>query len=220
MRILFVEDDQGLGKAVSQALTEDGHAVDWSVHGQEGEDFALLEPYDLLVLDWMLPGRSGLEICRRFRAEGRDAPVLLLTARDAVEDRVSGLDSGADDYLVKPFALQELLARVRALLRRREGMSRDPILRARGVALDPSRHEVTSEGETVALTKKEYQLLECFLRHPGQLLNREQIAAHIWDFDYSATSNVVDVYVRGLRRKLGDDNLIRTVRGAGYQLDP
>ena len=219
MRLLLVEDDFGLGQAIHQGLSEDGYAVDWVQNGDEGQDLAVLEPYDMLILDWMLPGKSGVEICRRLRAEGRDMPILILTARDAIEDRVAGLDSGADDYLVKPFALQELTARVRALLRRKEGASRDPVLRAGPVQLDPSRHEVTKDGEPVVLTKKEYQLLECLMRHPGQVLNRDQIAAHIWDYDYSATSNVVDVYVRGLRRKLQDEQLIRTVRGAGYQLD-
>lgn len=219
MRILLVEDDVGLGQAVQQALSEEGYAVDWAQEGGLGRDLALLEPYDLLVLDWMLPGASGLEICAAVRSHGREVPILMLTARDAVEDRVAGLDRGADDYLVKPFALQELLARLRALLRRKEGASRDPVLKAGEVHLDPSRHEVTKDGEPVSLSKKEYQLLECLMRHPGQVLSRDQIAAHIWDYDYSATSNVVDVYVRGLRRKLGDENLIRTVRGAGYQLE-
>ncbi len=220
MRVLLVEDDVGLGQAVKQALQEEGYAVDWAHEGEMGQDLALLEPYDLLLLDWMLPGRSGLEICSVVRSSGREVPILMLTARDAVEDRVTGLDRGADDYLVKPFALQELLARLRALLRRKEGVSRDPVLKAGEVHLDPSRHEVTKNGEPVSLTKKEYQLLECLMRHPGQVLSRDQIAAHIWDYDRSATSNVVDVYVRGLRRKLGDENLIRTVRGAGYQLEP
>lgn len=219
MRILLVEDDEGLGQAVYQALQEEGYAVDWAQTGEIGRELALLEPYDLLLLDWMLPGASGLEICGAVRSAGHEVPILLLTARDAVEDRVCGLDRGADDYLVKPFALQELLARLRALLRRKDGGTRDPILKAGDVWLDPSRHEVSKGGEPVALSKKEYQLLECLMRHPGQVLSRAQIAGHIWDYDYSASSNVVDVYVRGLRRKLGAPFLIRTVRGAGYQLE-
>lgn len=218
MRLLLVEDDLKLGQVVEQGLREAGYAVDRAENGTEGLDLAQLEPYDLAILDWMLPGLSGVEICRRLRDAGSQVPVLLLTARDAVEDRVSGLDSGADDYLVKPFALDELLARVRALLRRREGASKDPVLRAGGVSLDPRSHEVTSAGQVIALTAKEFQLLEYLMRHPGQVVSRDQISAHIWDYEYSATSNVVDVYIRGLRRKLGDENLIRTVRGAGYQL--
>lgn len=220
MRLLFVEDDLVLGRTVEQGLREGGYAVDRAQDGVGGLDLALLEPYDLIILDWMLPGMSGLEVCRALRARGSEVPVLLLTARDAVEDRVVGLDSGADDYLVKPFSLQELLARTRALLRRREGASRDPILRAGSVQLDPSRREVTRDGEIVALTHKEYQLLAYMMRHPGQVLTRDQISAHVWDYDFAAMSNVVDVYVRALRRKLADDNLIRTVRGAGYQLIP
>lgn len=220
MRLLFVEDDLVLGRTVEQGLREGGYAVDRAQDGVGGLDLALLEPYDLIILDWMLPGMSGLEVCRALRARGSEVPVLLLTARDAVEDRVVGLDSGADDYLVKPFSLQELLARTRALLRRREGASRDPILRAGSVQLDPSRREVTRDGEIIALTHKEYQLLAYMMRHPGQVLTRDQISAHVWDYDFAAMSNVVDVYVRALRRKLADDNLIRTVRGAGYQLIP
>lgn len=220
MRLLFVEDDLVLGRTVEQGLREGGYAVDRAQDGVGGLELALLEPYDLIILDWMLPGMSGLEVCRALRARGSEVPVLLLTARDAVEDRVVGLDSGADDYLVKPFSLQELLARTRALLRRREGASRDPILRAGSVQLDPSRREVTRDGEIVALTHKEYQLLAYMMRHPGQVLTRDQISAHVWDYDFAAMSNVVDVYVRALRRKLADDNLIRTVRGAGYQLIP
>lgn len=218
MRLLLVEDDRALGPAVEQGLKEYGYAVDRVEDGVDGFDMAVIEPYDLIILDWMLPGMSGIEICRGLRAKGCEAPVLLLTARDAVEDRVTGLDSGADDYLVKPFSLQELSARVRALLRRREGASRDPILKAGAFQLDPGRRLVTRDGQTINLTNKEYQLLEYLMRHPNQVVTRDQISAHIWDFEFSANSNVVDVYIRTLRRKLTDENLIRTVRGAGYQL--
>ena len=220
MRVLLVEDDAKLGHVIEQALRENGYAVDRAEDGVYGLDLTALVAYDVAILDWMLPGLSGLEICRKLRAQGSQVPVLLLTARDAVEDRVAGLDSGADDYLVKPFALQELLARVRALLRRREGASRDPVLRAGSVSLDPRNREVLSREHSVVLTNKEYQLLEYLMRHPGQVLSRDQISAHVWDYEFNAVSNVVDVYVRALRRKLDDDGLIRTVRGAGYQLVP
>lgn len=218
MRLLLVEDDLRLASTLAQGLREHGYAVDCSAEGNEALDLAQLEPYDLVILDWMLPGRSGLEICQTLRRSQSQTPVLMLTARDAIEDRVRGLDSGADDYLVKPFALQELLARLRALLRRPDGSSRDPILKAGELSLDPGTREVKLRGEAVSLTNKEYLLLEYLLRHPNQVLSREQISAHIWDYDFSAMSNVVDVYVRSLRRKLNEDGLIRTVRGAGYQL--
>jgi DNA-binding response OmpR family regulator len=218
MRLLLVEDDLRLASTLAQGLREHGYAVDCSAEGQEALELAQMEPYDLIILDWMLPGRSGLEVCRSLRKQQSQTPVLMLTARDAIEDRVRGLDSGADDYLVKPFALQELLARLRALLRRPEGTSRDPILRLGEVSLDPSTREVTVGQQPVSLTNKEYLLLEYLLRNPNQVLSREQISAHIWDYDFSAMSNVVDVYVRSLRRKLNDDSFIRTVRGAGYQL--
>lgn len=186
--------------------------------GQEGWDLAQVEPYDLLLLDWMLPKMSGLDLCRRLRQAGNQTPILLLTARDAIEDRVQGLDCGADDYLVKPFALQELHARLRALLRRQPGASKNPTLQHANIHLDPASREVLRGDRPVSLTNKEFRLLEYLMRHPGQVVSREQIIAHIWDLDFSAESNVVDVYIRSLRRKLGDDEVIRTVRGAGYQL--
>ncbi len=218
MRLLLVEDDLRLASTLAQGLREHGYAVDCSAEGQEALQLAELEPYDLMILDWMLPGVSGLEVCRSLRRRQSQLPVLMLTARDAIEDRVLGLDSGADDYLVKPFALQELLARLRALLRRPEGSSRDPILRVGELCLDPGTREVRLRDQPISLTNKEYLLLEYLLRNPNQVLSREQISAHIWDYDFSAMSNVVDVYVRSLRRKLNDDGFIRTVRGAGYQL--
>jgi DNA-binding response OmpR family regulator len=218
MRLLLVEDDPGLARVVEQGLREGGYAVDTAADGEQGLELALLEPYDLLILDWMLPQLSGLDVCRQLRAKGCQTPILLLTARDAIEDRVTGLDSGADDYLVKPFALQELLARVRALLRRPEGSSRSPILRVGSIELDPSTREVRRDSVEVVLTNKEYQLLEYLMRHSGQVVSRDQIIAHVWDYEFTAESNVVDVYIRSLRRKLGGDGGIRTIRGAGYQL--
>src|SRR5215213_5907145 len=177
-------------------------------------------PYDAIVLDVMLPGRDGVDVCRELRSSGVWSPILMLTARDGVDDRVAGLDSGADDYLVKPFAFRELSARVRALLRR-EGQSRDPVLRAGDLQLDPVSHEVRRADRLVDLTAKEYAILEYFLRNPNRVLTRTQIAEHVWDYDFASMSNVVDVYVGYLRRKLADDQeprLIRTIRGAGYQL--
>ncbi len=220
MRILVVEDEHRLAAVLKQGLLEQGYAVDVAHDGEVGLGLAELEPYDLLVLDVMLPGLDGLALCRRLRAKGRHMPVLLLTARDAVDDRVTGLDSGADDYLTKPFAFRELLARVRALLRR-EGRSRDPLLRAGDLTLDPATREVRRGGRTVELTSKEYAVLEYLLHHPNRVLTRTQIAEHVWDYDFVAMSNVIDVYIRSLRRKLDDNDesrLLHTVRGAGYQL--
>ncbi|GAC1655661.1 MAG: response regulator transcription factor [Herpetosiphon sp.] len=220
MRILLVEDEAKLARVVRQGLTEAGHAVDVAYDGETGLGLALHEPYDLLVLDVMLPGLNGLEVCRQLRAAHQRTPVLMLTARDAVADRVAGLDSGADDYLVKPFAFAELLARVRALLRR-DLPSKDPVLRVADVEIDTVAHMVRRDGQAIELTSKEYALLELLLRNRNRVLSREQIAAHVWDYDFVAGSNIVDVYVRNLRRKLGDDReprLIHTLRGTGYQL--
>jgi two-component system copper resistance phosphate regulon response regulator CusR len=221
MRLLVMEDDAGLAGVIAQGLRESGHAVDVAGDGREGLELAGLEPYDLVVLDVMLPHMDGLEVCRRLRQAGTMVPVLFLTARDSVQDRVIGLDTGADDYLVKPFSLSELLARVRALLRR--GPSTRPVtLQAGSVELDPGTRVVTRAGRVVELTNKELQILEFLLRNPDRVHSREEIAAHVWDYDFSATSNVLDVYVRSLRRKLQDEQeprLIRTVRGAGYKLE-
>ncbi len=222
MRILVVEDEHRLAAVLKQGLTEQGYAVDLAHDGEEGLGLAELEPYDLLILDVMLPGLDGLAVCRQLRARGRHMPVLLLTARDAVDDRVTGLDSGADDYLTKPFAFRELLARARALLRR-DGRSRESVLRAGNLTLDPATREVRRAGRAIELTSKEYAVLEYLLHHPNRVLTRTQIAEHVWDYDFVAMSNVIDVYIRSLRRKLDDDDeprLLHTVRGAGYQLRP
>jgi DNA-binding response OmpR family regulator len=220
MRILVAEDEHKLAAVVRRGLEEHGYAVDVAYDGEDALAMAEVEPYDLIVLDIMLPGIDGLTVCRRLRSERRNMPVLMLTARDTVDDRVAGLDAGADDYLVKPFAFRELLARVRALLRR-DGLSRDPILRVGDLEVDTVSHEVRRDGRQIELTSKEYAMLEYFMRNPNRVLTRTQIAEHVWDYDFMSMSNVIDVYVRYLRRKLGDDQeprLFRTVRGTGYQL--
>lgn len=220
MRILVVEDERKLADVLKRGLAEHGHAVDLAHDGETGLQLAEQEPYDLIVLDVMLPGLSGLALCRQLRARHRSMPVLMLTARDTVDDRVLGLDSGADDYLVKPFAFRELMARVRALLRR-DSLSKDPVLCVGDLQLNTVTREVRRAGGPVALTSKEYALLEYFMRNPNRVLTRTQIAEHIWDYDFASMSNVVDVYVRYLRRKLGDDHeprLLHTIRGTGYRL--
>ena len=220
MRILIVEDEGKLAAALKRGLENESYAVDLAADGEEGLGLAEVESYDLLLLDLMLPKLDGVDLCRRLRAQGRQIPILMLTARDAIEHRVAGLDSGADDYLVKPFALPELLARVRALVRR-TGPSKDPVLRVADLEIDTVTRQVRRAGRPIALTSKEYAILEYFARNPNRVLSRLQIAEHVWDYDFVAMSNVVDVYVRYLRRKLGDDReppLLRTIRGAGYQL--
>ena len=220
MRILLVDDEVKFSTVLRGGLEEHGYAVDVAHDGEEGYQLARLEPYDLVILDVMLPVMDGLQVCRRLRAERRNVPVLMLTARDAVDDRVAGLDCGADDYLVKPFAFQELLARSRALLRR-ESASRDPVLRVGDLELDTVSHAVRRAGRPVDLTSKEYAILEYFVRNPNRVFTRAQIAEHVWDYDFVAMSNVVDVYVGYLRRKLADDReprLLHTIRGTGYQL--
>jgi DNA-binding response OmpR family regulator len=220
MRILLVDDEVKFSTVLRSGLEEHGYAVDLAHDGEQGYQLASIEPYDLVILDVMLPVVDGLHVCRRLRAERCNVPILMLTARDAVDDRVAGLDCGADDYLTKPFAFRELLARSRALLRR-EASSRDPLLRVADLELDTVSHGVRRAGRAVELTSKEYAILEYFVRNPNRVLTRAQIAEHVWDYDFVAMSNVVDVYVGYLRRKLGDDReprLLRTVRGTGYQL--
>lgn len=220
MRILLVEDEARLAAIVRQALREQGYAVDVAGDGEIGLKFALTEPYDLIILDILLPKRDGLSVCREVRRHGLVTPILMLTARDSIEDRVTGLDSGADDYLIKPFALQELLARVRALLRR-ESQNKDPLLRLGDLEIDTLHHEVRYADRIIELSPKEFAILLLLAQHPNQVLSRTQIAEHVWDYATMPSSNVVDVYIGYLRRKLGDTpepRLIETVRGIGYRL--
>jgi two-component system, OmpR family, response regulator len=216
MRVLIVEDDLRMASLVRRGLTGEGLAADVAANGEDALWMAQAHPYDAIVLDVMLPGLDGFETCRRLRGAGVWVPVLMLTARDAVEDRVAGLDSGADDYLVKPFAFVELLARLRALARRGEG-ERPAVLTVGDLRLDPATREVWRGGTPIALSAKEFALLEIFMRRPGEVLSRLHLLEHAWDFAYENRSNVVDVYIRRLRRKLGPDSL-ETVRGAGYRL--
>ena len=220
MRILVVEDEPRVAAFVRRGLVEEGYAVDVASDGQEALDYAAVVDYDLMVLDVMLPIKNGFAVCQTLRNEGNAVKVLMLTARDAVEDRVEGLDSGADDYLVKPFAFAELLARVRALLRRtQDGVS--SVLSVGNLVLNTRTHQASRSDRQIELTKREYALLEYLMRHPGQMLSRTQIGEHVWDFDFYSTSNIVDVYIRYLRRKIDQGEsvpLILTVRGVGYKI--
>jgi DNA-binding response OmpR family regulator len=219
--ILVVEDERRLAQVVRKVLAEEGHTVDVAYDGEEGLAMAMDGTHDVIVLDVMLPGIDGFEVCRRLRVNRVDTPVLLLTALDAVEDRVRGLDAGADDYLPKPFAFQELFARLRALSRRRVQAREPDRLEAGDLVLDLRRRRAERAGKTIELSPKEYALLEFLIRNEGRVVTRTQILDHIWGYEYSPDSNLVDVYVTYLRRKVDRDHdrkLIRTVRGVGYAL--
>jgi DNA-binding response OmpR family regulator len=220
MRILLVEDNRRLNLSLKTSLEEDGYAVDSCFDGEEAEGFALSVPYDLIIMDIMLPKKNGYMVCRELRNQGLGTPILMLTAKDAIDDRVEGLDSGADDYLVKPFSLKELRARLRALLRRRQE-DKAGLLKAVDLILDPSNHRVQRGELQIELTRREFALLEYLMRNQNRLLRREMIEMHVWDYDYVSGSNVIDVYIRRLRRKIDDPfdlKLIETVRGEGYRL--
>jgi len=220
MRVLVVEDEVRMAGLLERALREEGHAVDVAADGPEGLWLATENPYGAIVLDVMLPGLDGFQLCRRLRESGRWVPVLMLTARDAVGDRVRGLDAGADDYLVKPFSLIELAARLRALARR-DDRSRPVILAEGDLKLDPAAKQAWRAAAELHLSPKEFSMLELFLRHPGHVLTRSQIIEEIWDFAYVGGSNIVDQYVNYLRRKIDvpfERHDIETVRGMGYRL--
>jgi DNA-binding response OmpR family regulator len=221
MRVLVVEDERKVASFIGQGLTEEGHTVDVALDGAQALDLALGgPPYDLIVLDVMLPRRDGFSVLKTLRDRRVPSSILLLTARDSVPDRVTGLDLGADDYLTKPFAFAEFLARVRALLRRGSGQ-RAAVLRLADLTLDPATREVTRGDRRIALTTREYALLEYFLRNAGRVLTRPMLAEHVWGLDFDSESNIIDVYVGYLRRKIevdGEPRLLHTVRGAGYAL--
>jgi two-component system OmpR family response regulator len=222
VRVLVVEDEVKMARAIRRGMEQEGYAVDTALDGDEGLHMVIENDYDAIVLDVMLPGIDGFEVCRRLRARGRWAPVLMLTARDTVPDRIEGLDAGADDYLVKPFAFGELLARLRALIRR-GAVERPAVLQVGDLVLDPAAHSVTRARRQVELSAREFALLEFLMRHPGEVVSRTAILEHVWDYNYDGLSNVVDVYVGYLRRKLEQPfgrTLIRTVRGVGYALEP
>ena len=218
MRILVVEDEPRVARFVAKGLRERSYAVDIARDGELALYQTEINDYDLIILDVMLPGKDGFEICRELRERLIKTPILMLTARDAVDDRVQGLDSGADDYLTKPFEFKELLARVRALLRRAHEL-RPSVLQVVDLTLNTASHSVARAGRRIVLTAKEYALLEYFALHEGRLLSREDIAAHVWDENFDPMSNVIDVYVRRLRKKVDEGfgrPLIHTRRGAGY----
>ncbi len=220
MRILLVEDEATIADFIRRGLSEQGYAVDVAPDGEEALDWPEVAEFDLIILDVMLPVRDGIDVCRTLRQRGLRAPVLMLTAKDAIEDRVRGLDSGADDYLVKPFAFAELLARVRALARRQPAVL-GTALRVGDLVLDTATRKVTRGGAPLELTTKEFAILEYLMRHPSLVLTRTMIAEHVWNYDFDNASNVIDVHIRNLRRKIDDPSqakLIQTVRGAGYRM--
>ncbi len=221
MRILLVEDEPSAARFIAKGLREASHAVDLAADGTTAAEQCHENDYDAVILDVMLPGKDGVTVCRELRASGSDVPVLMLTARDAVEARVQGLDAGADDYLTKPFDFRELLARVRALTRRDRRPLAPERLEVRHLTIDVSGQRVWSRGREVDLTSREYALLEFLARRAGEVVGRADIAEHVWDEHYDAFSNIVDVYIQRLRRKLdepSEPSLIRTRRGQGYQL--
>jgi DNA-binding response OmpR family regulator len=220
MRILVIEDNHRLNNSLTSSLAHEGYSVDSAYDGQEGQDLAELTAYDLILLDILLPKKDGLEVCRALRQRRIHTPILLLTARDSIDDRVQGLDCGADDYLVKPFAMRELLARLRALLRRQSPYTQGR-LQMESLVVDPIAHTAQREEQALDLTPKEFALLEYLMYHPNQVVTREMIEQHIWNYDFECESNVIDVYVRRLRRKIDtpfEVKLLHTIRGIGYRL--
>ena len=220
MRILVVEDEPAIATFITEGLSDAGYATDHAADGAEALYWVGIAEYDIIVLDVMLPDTDGLSVCSALRARGIATPVLMVTARDAIDDRVAGLDSGADDYLVKPFAFAELLARVRALLRR-EPVFRGVVLQLADLTLDTVNRTARRASQPISLTSKEYSLLEFLMRHPNQTLTRTAIAEHVWNYDFDNVSNLIDVHIFGLRRKIDDAHplkLLHTVRGVGYRL--
>src|SRR5262245_41756957 len=220
MRLLLVEDDRKAARVLARGFGEEGFVVDVAHSGEVGDELAASNRYDVIVLDWLLPRKDGLAVCRDLRGHGVRAPIRMLTARDSLPDRVAGLNSGADDYLTKPFAFEELLARIRALLRRSE-LTRPPVLKVADLTLDPVTHRVARGGAEIALTPKEYSILETLMRHAGEVVTRTRIGESVWGNDPEGLTNLVDVHVSHLRRKIDADALpplIHTVRSRGFRL--
>jgi len=220
VRVLVVEDESRMAALVKQAIEEEAYAVDTVDNGREALDWLRTYAYDLVILDVMLPGLNGIEVCQTYRSEGGRAAILMLTARDALVDRVLGLDSGADDYLVKPFGMSELLARLRALSRR-DGPSKTVILQVEDLALNTATKVAERSAQSIDLTATEYALLEFLMRHPRQILSRDQIIEHVWNADFDSGTKLIEVYIHYLRRKIDRDQavkLIQTVRGMGYRI--
>lgn len=222
MRILVVEDEPAAAAVLAKGLREHAHAVDVAVDGDQALEQVGINDYDLVILDVLLPGINGLDLCRQLRAQGTTVPILMLTARGGLDQRVEGLDAGADDYLPKPYHFPELLARVRALLRRRPALAA-AVLRVEDLTVDPRARRVARGGQTIRLTTKEYALLEYLVRRQGEVVGRADIAEHVWDDAFDPMSNLIEVYIQRLRRKIDDGHepkLIQTRRGAGYTIDP
>jgi DNA-binding response OmpR family regulator len=220
MRVLLIEDDRKAAKLVAKGLQEEGFVVDVALTGEEGEEQATVNEYDVIVLDWLLPGKDGIAVCRALRARDVSTPILMLTARDSLADRVSGLSTGADDYLTKPFGFAELVARIRALLRRSR-LVHSAVLRVADLTLEPATRRVTRAGISLALTSKEYAILEVLMRSPGEIVSRTRLVEHVWDEASEVIDNLVDAHVSHLRKKIdrgGSVPLIHTVRGFGYRL--
>ncbi len=223
MRILIVEDEHRIANTLKKGLEQERFAVDVSYNGEEGLDLASSEEYDCIVLDLMLPGMNGLQICTTLRAQNVHTPILMLTAKSQTQDKVEGLNTGADDYLTKPFSFEELLARIRALLRR-PSVTASSILRVGSLELDPKNYQVKRNGAPVQLSNKEFSLLEYLMRHPKTVLTKDQIISHVWDYDSDILPNTVEVYIRNVRTKIDhpfakEKPLIRTVRGFGYMIE-
>lgn len=220
MRILLAEDEKNLNDIIVKTLKKEHYTIDTCFHGEEALDYLRFAEYDVVILDIMMPKKSGLEVLKALRAEGNIVPVLLLTAKDSIEDRVKGLDAGADDYLIKPFVIEELLARIRALLRRGVGRQ-DHCYSIANLVVDPAARTVYRDDTEISLSSKEFSILEYMICNQGIVLSRDKIEQHIWNYEYEGASNVVDVYIRYLRKKIDDNfspKLIHTIRGAGYVL--
>ncbi len=222
MRILIIEDDRKAARLLARGLQEERFVVDVAHSGEAGDEMASINSYDVIVLDWMMPGRDGLVVCRDLRERGISTPILMLTARDSLEDRVTGLNTGADDYLTKPFGFSELLARIHALLRRSDA-TRSVLLRVADLTLDPLSRRVTRGGVPISLTPKEYAILEVLMRRPGEAVSRASLAERVWEAEPATLSNLLDVHVSHLRRKIDVEHqpqLLHTVRGGGYMVGP